>query len=436
MAPLIAALFAQLTANPARLVLGQDRVAELQLRAPEGATVSITASVGSVGEVRREGGMVRARYQPPKANSPSVALLLAQIDRGGDRELQWLSLPLSGSDTMVIETRPGATVEAEVAGRTFGPVTADEKGMVTLRLVVPPGLSQGKLRITDQLGNTNHKPLDLDPPPFSRLRIAARGEAASATSPLDLEIFAVRPDGSPDDAARIELRAPAGGVEVLERIGHGVYLARYQPPRGRASGTVRLEAAASGQLASAQVQVRSADGRMGQWPSSLSTQKPWSVSLGFLGGGGPTFDGPTAGTVFLEAALRIEELPEELLLDIGPSFFSSVTQSGPGNTTVQAQPQLRIVQLGLRAGRELARGLDGYGTLAFGLQQQSVSIPGQPTQDSLSPRLTLGLGGNLRLGPGRALAQMQIDIAPATVSGLQGGLSGVQVLAGYLLTLR
>ena len=33
------------------------------------------------------------------------------------------------------------------------------------------------------------------------------------------------------------------------------------------------------------------------WPSTLATQKPWSHSLGLLGGGGVSFDGAGAGTM-------------------------------------------------------------------------------------------------------------------------------------------
>jgi hypothetical protein len=424
---LAAALF---TADPPQLVLGRvDAGSDLEVSAPEGAKVSITASVGSVGEVKREGGVVRARFHPPRANVPAVALLLAQIDRDGARELRWLALPLSGSDTMEIETRPGAGVEAEVAGKTFGPVKADAKGVVTLHLVVPPGVAKGTLRIIDKLGNVNQKPLDLDPPPFARLRMAARGESASASAPLELEIFAVRPDGSPDDSARIELRPAEGEAELVERIGHGVYLARYLPPRTK-SGTVRVEAAAGGQAASVQVPVRpsAADEGMALWPSSLSSQKPWSVSVGLLGGGGATWDGATAGTLLFEAAVRIESLPEEVLLEIGPGFFSSAASG--------QQPRALLVQLGLRIHRELAHGFDVHAALLAGLSRQTIPVGAAgATQEGWGGRLGLAAGFNLRLGPGRALAQLQFDLSPSALSGVNG-LGGVQVLAGYLVTLR
>ena len=325
-----------------------------------------------------------------------------------------------------------------MAGRKFGPVTADPKGIASLRLVVPPGVRQGTLHITDKIGNKNQRPLDLEPPAFPRLRIAPRGDAASQGSPLELEIFAVRPDGSPDDSARIELRAAEGDAKLVDRIGHGVYLASYLPPRGKTSGAVRVEANSGEQLASAQVQVRGGEthGQWQKWPSSLQLQRPWSFSLGAVGGGGSTFNGSTVGTILFEAALRLESLPLELSLDLGPGFFTSVSQPGLGGAIVKAQPEARIAQLGLRGSRQVAQSLDVHGTLGFGMQQQTISIPGQPSQDSWSPRITLAGGANLWLGPGRALAQLQLDLLPSNPAGLRSGLSGMQVLAGYLLTLR
>ena len=94
-------------------------------------------------------------------------------------------------------------------------------------------------------------------------------------------------------------------------------------------------------------------------------------------------------------------------------------------------PQSKILQLGLRLGREVAAGLDAHAALAVGLQQQTGG-----GADGLTPRFALAVGGNLRIGPGRALAQIQLDFSASGVAGLDTSLGGVQVLAGYLLTLR
>ena len=46
------------------------------------------------------------------------------------------------------------------------------------------------------------------------------------------------------------------------------------------------------------------------------------------------------------------------------------------------------------------------------------------------------MGVNLRLGPGRALAQLQFDASRSGAAGLDGSLGGVQVQIGYLVAVR
>ena len=438
---LIAALVAaSLVADPARLVLGNNAGATLTLRAPASAAVKLSASVGTVSEPQRDGDVWRARFTPPSLKAPTVALLLAQVDEDGSRELAWLSIPLSGADTMEIETRPGSKVSAEVAGATIGPVIADQAGAARLPMIVPPGVDRATLHIVDKLGNSGDKPLDLEPPPFSRVRMAARSTGANGSAPLELEIFVVKPDGSPDDSAKVGITADDGEVEVRKRIAPGVYLARYFAPNGKA-GTVHFAAKANGQLAAADVKVSVQRVVIAQpfWRSALASRRPWSVAFGLLGGVGGTFDGATEGSVLLEAAMRLEILPVEAVLELGASFFSEVTQYGPNPTNAErARAQSRLAQVGLRLGRQLANGLDGHATLLFGVHSQAIgrTFPTNTrvADDGFTPRFALALGANLAAGPGRVLLQLQLDSSAPGIAGLAGSLSGVQVMLGYLVT--
>lgn len=441
---LIAALVAaSLTADPASLVLGRDKGAQLSISAPAGATVKLSASVGTIGEVHRQGDTFHARFNAPPLKAPTVALLLAQVDHDGVRELAWLSIPLSGSDTMEIETRPGSQVQADVAGTVIGPVIADKSGTARLPMIVPPGVNKATVHITDKLGNVSDKPLDLDPPPFSRVRMASRVAQANAASPLELEIFVVRPDGSPDDDAKLEVTSGDGEVEVRRRVGPGVYLAQWLAPAGK-SGVAHVGAKANGQLAApVEVPVSAARVAIARpfWRSALVDRQPWSVSVGLLGGLGSSFDGAFGGTVLLEASMRLEILPLEALFDLGGSWFSEVVQYGANSTNAErAKAQSRLVQVGLRLGRQIIGGLDGHAALLFGLQSQLVSrtLPTgvQLAQDGWTPRFGLALGANYQLGPGRALAQLQFDSSASGVAGLAGSLSSVQVMLGYLVTVR
>jgi len=433
---------ASLSAQPAQLILGKDAGADLEIEAPSRARVTFSTSVGTVGGVHRQGDVVRARFNAPPLRAPSVALVLALIDDGGDRELSWLSIPLSGSDTMVIETKPGARVEAMVDGRVLGKGPAGEDGTARLPMVVPPGVRQATLKITDKLGNTNEKSLDLAPPPFSRVRLAARSESASAGSALEVEIFVVKPDGTPDDEARVALSAPDGETKVRKRVAPGVYLAEYVPEAR--SGTVQLETKANGQLATLDVPVRatSAGSRSSFWRTAMGPQGPWAISAGLLGGFGSSYDGAGGGTVLAEIAMRVESYPLEVLLDLGGSFFAEASQyTGATALTEQAKAHAWLGQVGVRGMYEVLRRLDVHASAAVGLQDQSVrtTLPlnlGQVEDSGFSPRFALAVGANYRIGPGRALAQVQFDWASSRVAQLAGSTSGVQGMVGYLVAIR
>jgi hypothetical protein len=435
--PLLAA--AALTAQPARLVLGKDASAELTLDAPAKASVEFSTSVGSVSEAVRKGDVWTARFTAPKVHSPSVALVLAEVDVGGDRDLYWLAIPLAGSDTMEIETRPGSQVEAMVAGSRVGPVTADKNGAAKLSMVVPPGVERGTLRITDKLGNSNEKPLDLEPPPFTRLRMAARDEAATADGVLELEIFVVRPDGTPDEAAQVDLSTDAGEVKVRKSIGPGVYLAEFSPPPGKTSGSARLTAKVPVQSAMLEVPVRPA-GPTRLWQATAIPQRPWGFSAGAIGALGATFSGGLSAGGMLEAALRLRDLPLEGLLDVGGSWFNEVVQgAGPGTTNATSHTWL--VQAGVRASRTLSRGIDGHAAVLVGLQDQlvhvrSVTVPAGEDHSAVVPRVGFALGASMRAGPGRVLAQVQLDASPSGEAQLQDSLGGAQLQIGYLIPLR
>jgi hypothetical protein len=430
---------ASLTAQPARLVLGRDPGADLETRAAPGAKVTFTTNLGTITNVQRLGETVRARFNPPPLRAPTVALVLAQVDEGGERELRWLAIPLSGSDTMVIETRPGSKVEATAGDLVLGHASAGDDGTARLPMVVPPGVRNATIKITDRLGNSNEKPFDLSPPPFSRVRLAARSEAASTTSTLEVEVFVVKGDGTPDDEATVAVSADEGETSLRNRTAPGVYLAEFVP-EGK-PGTARLEAKASGQAASLEVPVRGAPvERQPFWRAKSGT--PWGVSAGVLGGLGSSYGGSTAGSMLAEIAVRVRSYPVELLLDLGGSTFAQSTQYAAVPALAEgAKASAFMAQVGVRGGVEVLRRLGVHASFALGLQDQHVKTTfplnlGQFEDSGVTARFALGLGVNYRLGPGRALAQLQFDWAAARVAQLAGSTSGLQAMLGYLVSIR
>jgi hypothetical protein len=432
---------ASLTAQPPQLVLGKDAGADLELRAPSGAKVTFSTTVGTVSGAQRDGGVVRARFNAPPLRVPSVALVLAQIDDGDDRELRWVSIPLFGSDSMVIQTKPGSKVEANVAGRMVGPITAGEDGNVRLPMVVPPGVREANLRITDKLGNTSERPLDLDPPPYSRVRLAARADAASPSSPLEVEIFVVKPDGAPDDDAKVALTASEGETRMRRRVAPGVYLAEFTPAEGQ-SGSTRLEAKANAQLTTLDVAVRpEAPGTRRSFWRAVS-EGPWSVSAGALGALGRSFDGATAGGFLAEVAVRLPSLPLEALLDAGGDFFSDIGQYDAVPTLAErAKARAWLAQLGVRGSMPVLRKLDVHDSVAAGLQSQRVRVDlplnlGRMNDSSITSRLATAIGATYQIGPGRALGQVQFAWSPSHVAQYAGSTSSVQGMLGYLINVR
>jgi hypothetical protein len=334
---------------------------------------------------------------------------------------------------MVIETRPGSKVEAVAGGRVLGQGSALDDGTVRLPMLVPPGVRSAVLKITDKLGNTTEKPLDLAPPPFSRVRLAARSE----TAPIEVEIFVVKPDGNPDDEVKVALAAADGETSVRKRIGPGVYLADYEPPPGRA-GTAHLEAKANGQLATLEVPLRAAPAGARHAGGS----GPWSVSVGVLGGLGGAFVGATAGSVLAEVAMRIESYPLEALLDLGWTSQAEVSQySGVPALTERAKAQAWLAQIGARGSHDVMRRLAVHGSVALGMQNQNVRITlplnlGRSEDSGLSARLAIAAGVSYSVGAGRALAQVQLDWTSKRVAQLESSTSSLQGMIGYLVAIR
>jgi hypothetical protein len=325
-----------------------------------------------------------------------------------------------------------------IANREFGPAVANDKGEVQVQVIVPPGVDKATMHVEDSLGNTADRQLDLDPPPFPRMRVLPLGppQAASGES-LELQAFLVRRDGSPDPDARVTASAERGGVDV-SRNRRGIVAVSWQPPRG-ASGATAIEVQALGERAEVRASISAGAGRpRGTWLAGFG-----SPSVGLLGSAGTTFNGVPAFGATAEVAVPVLGTPFEALLDVGGNGWLATTQPAPSpflGRPERATTTGLLAQLGARATRSFG-GVDLHAALLLGVQQAwvSASSPGAPalsrSASELGIRAGAAFGASLPLGSGRVVIQAQTSLTPA-LGGLENPLSGIAFQAGYLLTLR
>ncbi|HEY5955019.1 MAG TPA: hypothetical protein VIV60_00650, partial [Polyangiaceae bacterium] len=119
---------------PKHLILGRDEEALLSFHPSTVAPVTLVASAGSISSVQSEGrDGYKAIYRPPADKLPRVALIVAFSDDGAI--VDWAPIQLFGSPLVSATSEPNATVLARVAGEEYGPVQADRRGRVELRVL-------------------------------------------------------------------------------------------------------------------------------------------------------------------------------------------------------------------------------------------------------------------------------------------------------------
>jgi len=439
------AIAVTVSADPDTLTLGKDGGARLEVRVKglfgrpiSSARVSLSTNVGAVGEPQPAGdGTFTASFTAPKSRAPTVALIAAAAEADGDYALGWLALPLSGSDSMTLETKPQASVHLRIAEREFGPAVANAKGEVQIQVVVPPGVDKATMHVEDPLGNTADRQLDLDPPRFARVRVLPLGppQAAPGDS-LELQAFVVRRDGSPDPDARVTASAERGEVDV-SRNRRGIVAISWQPPRG-GSGQTAIEVQALGERA----QVRASIDPSAPHARAAWHPAPGAPSAGLFASGGTTFSGVPSFGATAELAVPVLGTPFEALLDLGGIGWFATNEPAPSpflGRPERATATGLLAELGARATRSF-RGVDLHATLLLGAQRTWVSAgsPGAPSLSRSSAetgvRAGLALGASWPVGPGRLLVQAQTSLAPA-LGGLENPLSGLSFQTGYLLPL-
>ena len=210
-----------ITPERPQLILGaeQEMTLAIEVHDNEGALRFVperaVASVGTIAAVTAVGpDRFAARYLAPNGRFPQVAIIVVDLGGGGQHLRAVARLALHAAAEMPFHTSANAWVTVRVEDRSFGPVRADGQGNVTIPIVVPPGVREGRARATDAYGSTRETLVDLQPASFNQLLIMAAPQFEAGNF-AEVSIFAVSARGEPMAKGRATLRSAEGMVHPL-----------------------------------------------------------------------------------------------------------------------------------------------------------------------------------------------------------------------------
>jgi hypothetical protein len=240
------------------VVLGRTESVGVTLRVDEdprgaGHPLRLAVNVGAFGAVTREApGVYRSVYIPPETRFPQVALVALWRESGPEAPIGFVTFPLYGTTELPVGVSPGAQVWLTVGGVEHGPFAADRAGEVTIRVDVPPGVTEASIRARNRRGGESTRTVPVRVPGYNRLTAALVPHAivADGTSWARLVVY-YDLGGVEVPASRLRVRASDGEVRFIEASA-GRYVYRYQPPRGTSVERAGIEVSVDGDpLASA-----------------------------------------------------------------------------------------------------------------------------------------------------------------------------------------
>lgn len=141
----------------------------------------------------------------------------------------WVDVRLRARPVIAIQSEVGATMVLQVAGRSYGPVTADEEGILRVTIDHYPGELDATALIHDDVGNELSTPLPLPSNPAASLVVMATGEILPGQPPPAVYVRALRGNGAPWSGREPSCRSSAFGELVIVAVAPGVW--RAQLPR-------------------------------------------------------------------------------------------------------------------------------------------------------------------------------------------------------------
>lgn len=244
---------------PKHMILGHDEQAIIAFRGRSSSPIRLYANAGTIEATTSDGDRHHAIFRPPQDKLPRVVVIVAASDDGS--VIDWAAIRLYGRPLVSMLSEPQATVIARVAGTEYGPMQADRRGRVDIRVLAPPGVAQGQTVARDATGNERTVPLDLRVP---------QGREAFAICPAQSErlfIFAVDAEGEARKGLLLRAESTLGVLSGAEWSAAGFYSVAVALPSSAALGQPILFRAQIGAEKESEVMCESVV--VGEAPKSL-----------------------------------------------------------------------------------------------------------------------------------------------------------------------
>jgi hypothetical protein len=193
----------------------------LQVRASEGELVSVAA----------EAGALLVTWRPDAERFPRSIPIAVRDGRRPRVAPAWTTAQLHSVAVISDRTEPGTEVRVRVAGRSYGPVRADDTGRASISVEVRPGEHEGVIERTDPLGNVGRSSIPLGGKKTPALAMLVESALlAGQRAPL-VHLAATKPGGDTWDGAAPACRTSLGDAASVVPTSPGRYLVLLpQPP--------------------------------------------------------------------------------------------------------------------------------------------------------------------------------------------------------------
>lgn len=206
---------------------------------PVPEALQVVTGEGRVLGVRREAGGIVVEIEAD--DRPEARAFLVGIRDGrSDAPPAWTRVRLRATGDTSLSAPPGTAVTAEVGGRTYGPVIADEDGRVTVTFQQDPGDDRVMLRLVDPYGNVQQVPVALPRTPRAQLLALVEGPRFPGEAPPGVWLRGVDAAGAPWRRSLPTCRTPVEGDLPVMQVSPGMWRVAMPALVGGRGGDLRV----------------------------------------------------------------------------------------------------------------------------------------------------------------------------------------------------